>query len=212
LPTIEFSLLPAARKRFLHSSIFPCQLYFLNLLLLLVYINLIEFFIPIVVMLKPQVFRQALRAASRHDSSYTPNSRHIILKPQRSARWLSSSAKRAEAGSKDDPYRTSSTAAKRTEKHAHEGSFSRTDNQVSFEYPDEQDFPRSQIVQGRGGPHLKRTLPSFSLEGKVAVVTGGARGLGLVMGQALVTSGADLAIVDLNSELQRECELSRSIC
>lgn len=48
---------------------------------------------------------------------------------------------------------------------------------------------------------MKRTLPTFSLEGKVAVVTGGARGLGLVMGQALVTSGADLAIVDINREL-----------
>lgn len=47
---------------------------------------------------------------------------------------------------------------------------------------------------------MKRTLPSFSLEGHVAVVTGGARGLGLVMGQALIHSGADLAIVDLNSE------------
>jgi NAD(P)-dependent dehydrogenase (short-subunit alcohol dehydrogenase family) len=47
---------------------------------------------------------------------------------------------------------------------------------------------------------MKRTLPSFSLEGRVAVVTGGARGLGLVMGQALIQSGADLAIVDLNSQ------------
>lgn len=49
---------------------------------------------------------------------------------------------------------------------------------------------------------MKRTLPTFSLEGKVAVVTGGARGLGLAMGEALVSSGADLAIVDLNSELR----------
>lgn len=47
---------------------------------------------------------------------------------------------------------------------------------------------------------MRRTLPSFSLEGKVAVITGGARGLGLVMGQALIHSGADLAIVDLNSQ------------
>lgn len=46
---------------------------------------------------------------------------------------------------------------------------------------------------------MLRTLPTFSLEGKVAVVTGGARGLGLVMGQGLIESGADLAIVDLNS-------------
>jgi NAD(P)-dependent dehydrogenase (short-subunit alcohol dehydrogenase family) len=43
---------------------------------------------------------------------------------------------------------------------------------------------------------MKRTLPSFSLEGKVAVVTGRVRGLGLV----LMRSGADLAIVDLNSQ------------
>jgi len=45
-----------------------------------------------------------------------------------------------------------------------------------------------------------RTLAAFSMEGRVAVVTGGARGLGLVMAQALVTSGADVAIVDMNKE------------
>lgn len=83
---------------------------------------------------------------------------------------------------------------------AHEGSFSRTDNTVSFQYPAEHDIPRSAVVQGRGGLHFKRTLASFSLEGRVGVVTGGARGLGLVMAQALVISGADVAIVDLNSK------------
>jgi NAD(P)-dependent dehydrogenase (short-subunit alcohol dehydrogenase family) len=46
-------------------------------------------------------------------------------------------------------------------------------------------------------------LASFSLEGRVAVITGGARGLGLVMTQALVISGADVAIVDLNSMFTR---------
>lgn len=56
-------------------------------------------------------------------------------------------------------------------------------------------------MQGRGGLHFKRTLASFSLEGRVGVVTGGARGLGLVMSQAMVISGADVAIVDLNSRL-----------
>lgn len=71
-------------------------------------------------------------------------------------------------------------------------------------------------VQGRGGFHFRRTLATFSLEGtqsripdrgvptndvsgRSGVVTGGARGLGLVMSQALVISGADVAIVDLNS-------------
>ena len=159
-------------------------------------------------MLVSQAFRQAVCAASRHDNTFTGEPRHVISKVQRSARWLSSSPKRAGADSKDDPYHSSSTAAKQTKKHAHEGSFSRTDNQVSFEYPEKQGFPRSQIVQGRGGPYMKRTLPSFSLEGKVAVITGGARGLGLVMGQALVTSGADLAIVDLNSELQQRVQIA----
>ena len=84
---------------------------------------------------------------------------------------------------------------------SHEGSFSRTDNTVSIAYPEEHEMPRSAPVQGRGGLHFKRTLASFSLEGRVGVVTGGARGLGLVMSQALVISGADVAIVDLNSKL-----------
>lgn len=85
---------------------------------------------------------------------------------------------------------------------AHEGSFSRTDNTVSFVHPEEDEMPRSTPVQGRGGLHFKRTLASFSMEGRVGVVTGGARGLGLVMSQALVISGADVAIVDLNSKLK----------
>jgi hypothetical protein len=49
-----------------------------------------------------------------------------------------------------------------------------------------------------GQQHDRPTLESFSLEGKVCVVTGGAGGLGLVMGQGMIYSGADLAIVDLN--------------
>lgn len=81
----------------------------------------------------------------------------------------------------------------------HGGSFARTDSSVQVEYPDDGDLPSSVPVQGRGGHHFKRTLASFSLEGRVGVVTGGARGLGLVMSQAMVISGADVAIVDLNS-------------
>jgi NAD(P)-dependent dehydrogenase (short-subunit alcohol dehydrogenase family) len=41
----------------------------------------------------------------------------------------------------------------------------------------------------------------------VGIVTGGARGLGLVMGQGMVISGSDLAIVDLNKEeAQKQAE------
>lgn len=80
----------------------------------------------------------------------------------------------------------------------HEGTFARTSDTIQVEYPN--DLPTSAPVQGRGGMHFKRTLASFSLEGRVALVTGGARGLGLVMSQALVVSGASVAIVDLNRE------------
>jgi D-arabinitol 2-dehydrogenase len=81
----------------------------------------------------------------------------------------------------------------------HEGSLARTDSTVEVEYPKVGELPAARAAQGRGGLHSKRTLASFSLEGRVAIVTGGARGLGLVMSQALVISGADIAIVDLNS-------------
>jgi D-arabinitol 2-dehydrogenase len=80
-----------------------------------------------------------------------------------------------------------------------EGTLARTDSAVKVEHPSESELPKSEPVQGRGGAHHKRTLSSFSLEGKVGVVTGGARGLGLMMSQALIISGADLAIVDLDS-------------
>jgi D-arabinitol 2-dehydrogenase len=58
----------------------------------------------------------------------------------------------------------------------------------------------SEPVYGLGGRDGTPTLASFSLAGKVGVVTGGARGLGLVMGQGIVTSGADLALVDIHSK------------
>lgn len=82
----------------------------------------------------------------------------------------------------------------------HEGRFSRTDKTIRIEHPEDHEMPSSRPVQGRGGFHFKRTLATFTLEGRVGIVTGGARGLGLVMSQALVVSGADVAIVDLNSE------------
>ncbi|RSL42409.1 hypothetical protein CEP54_015490 [Fusarium duplospermum] len=77
-------------------------------------------------------------------------------------------------------------------------SFSRTDPDVQVDYPPHNELPSSKPVIGQGGQFSKPTLASLSLEGKVIVITGGARGLGLVMGQGCVYSGADLAIVDLN--------------
>ena len=82
----------------------------------------------------------------------------------------------------------------------HQGTFARTDKEVVIEHPPEENLPRSIPYQGRGGVHNRRTLAAFSLEDRVGVVTGGARGLGLVMAQALVISGANVALVDLNSK------------
>jgi len=55
-------------------------------------------------------------------------------------------------------------------------------------------------TNGHGRIYPKQVLASFSLEDRVSVITGGARGLGLGMAQALLASGSHLAIVDLNKE------------
>ena len=53
-------------------------------------------------------------------------------------------------------------------------------------------------------------MPSFRLDGRVALVTGGGRGLGLAMAQALAEAGADVAIVArTQSELEVAAELIR---
>jgi len=56
---------------------------------------------------------------------------------------------------------------------------------------------RAELIRDLGG-QKHSTLKKFSLDGNVAVITGGAQGLGLAMAQALFTSGADLAIIDLD--------------
>ena len=150
-------------------------------------------------MFKPQLLRQVARAARAH----TPRASFQATRPVApSLRQFSNSVSRFDRdGDKDaGDYDTASTAGQPGESGEHEGQYARTDDSVRVEYPEEDDLPPSQPVQGRGGVHFKRTLASFSLEGRVGVVTGGARGLGLVMAQALVSSGANVAIVDMNRE------------
>lgn len=70
------------------------------------------------------------------------------------------------------------------------GLYARTDDSITVEYPPEHQLPASQPVTGAGraGVNVFPTLATFSLQGKVGVVTGGARGLGLVMGRMLSPS------------------------
>ena len=69
------------------------------------------------------------------------------------------------------------------------GSYARTDDSITVEYPPDEQLPASKPVAGAGraGANVFPTLATFSLQGKVGVVTGGARGLGLVMGRMLTT-------------------------
>lgn len=85
---------------------------------------------------------------------------------------------------------------------SHAGTFARTDDSITVEYPEDTQLPNSGPIvgAGRAGLQVYPTLATLSLQGNVGVVTGGARGLGLVMGQGMVVSGADLAIVDMNSK------------
>lgn len=145
------------------------------------------------------LFRSIARVASQGINIHPPCA---SWDPSSSlARCLSSTARRAnqEDDPRKDPNEAATINAPKGTSGDHEGKFARTDKTVQIPYPSDGEMPRQPVVQGRGGMHFKRTLASFSLENKISLVTGGARGLGLVMAQGLVASGSDLAIVDLNS-------------
>ncbi|KAL4980504.1 hypothetical protein BDW66DRAFT_56091 [Aspergillus desertorum] len=150
-------------------------------------------------MFRPAIACQVAKAVTQSSCPAT-----VIARPQHFLRPLSTTIPRAQEDDKNDPLTKATTKAARGAAGEHEGKYARTDENVVIEYPDDKNMPRSSIVQGRGGMHFKRTLAQFSLEDRVTLVTGGARGLGLVMGQAIVASGSDLAIVDLNREEAEE--------
>lgn len=83
------------------------------------------------------------------------------------------------------------------------GDYARTDDTINIRYPGH-GFLKEESPEHDGGRHFSRTLSSFSLEGKVCVVTGAARGLGYTMTQAFIESGAEVAIIDLNKQTAEE--------
>jgi len=153
-------------------------------------------------MIRNSILRQALRATpSRFSASNSASRPTALVAPSQCAnnfKRFTTTPNRFDRDEKDPEHDAASTSGKPGEYSKNEGQYARTDNTVRVDYPEEDQLPRSTPLQGRGGVHTLRTLASFSMEGKTAVVTGGARGLGLVMAQALCTSGADVAIVDMN--------------
>ncbi|OQE40222.1 hypothetical protein PENCOP_c006G07748 [Penicillium coprophilum] len=149
-------------------------------------------------MFKPAVARNAIKALN------TVRPGFAAARPATGfTRPLSHTASLGKKKSDDpakDPILAATTKAPEGAAGVAEGQFARTDESVHIEYPPDSEMPPQPVAQGRGGMHFKRTLAQFSLEKKVSVVTGGARGLGLVMGQGLVASGSDLAIIDLNKD------------
>ena len=148
------------------------------------------------IMFKSRLLRQVARAAT----AQAPRAAFRPSPAVSSIRQFTCALPRLGKNSSGDGVDAATTSGEPGESGAQEGQHARTSSGIVVEYPEEKDLPPSNPVVGRGGIHAKRTLAAFSMEGRVAVVTGGARGLGLVMGQALVMSGADLAIVDLNKE------------
>ncbi|KAF1822069.1 NAD(P)-binding protein [Dissoconium aciculare CBS 342.82] len=148
-------------------------------------------------MFKSTIIRQVSRA-----STTAPRVSSTAFITRQTVRGLRTTPARFDKSSEEDDNdrHDALTTAGKPGAFEHEGQFSRTDKTIRIEHPEESQMPSSLPVQGRGGSHYRRTLATFSLEGRVGVVTGGARGLGLVMAQALVVSGADVAIVDLNKE------------
>ena len=148
-------------------------------------------------MLNHQLLRQVARATSAQASRASTRA----ARPAPSSfRQFTCSLPRVNKGPSGSNHDAASTSGEPYESGDHEGQNARTRENIQVKYPEEKDLSPSRPVQGRGGSHFKRTLATFSMEGRVAVVTGGARGLGLVMAQALVTSGADVALVDMNKE------------
>jgi len=89
-------------------------------------------------------------------------------------------------------------------------SYSTTKDEVIIDWPElEERADPTDVGHSTTGPgvgrHRSRTLESLSLQGKVCVVTGAARGLGNLMARTLVESGANaLAIMDLDEKIAQQ--------
>lgn len=143
----------------------------------------------------------AMRAVSRRPTVATTTTTSTATRSTAATAPLLVNKTQSRAFVKESRPRPQASNRDKDEPH-HAGTFARTDDSITVEYPEDHELPSSEPIvgAGRAGLHIYPTLANFSLQGNVGVVTGGARGLGLVMGQGMVVSGADLAIVDMNSK------------
>ncbi|CAE6438019.1 unnamed protein product [Rhizoctonia solani] len=75
-----------------------------------------------------------------------------------------------------------------------------TDDSIAHGWRETRDLGHATIGAGHGR-HQARTLASFSMEGKVCIVTGAARGLGNLFARTFVESGCTkIALMDLKQE------------
>ncbi|GAA5938545.1 hypothetical protein JCM3775_002155 [Rhodotorula graminis] len=89
-----------------------------------------------------------------------------------------------------------------------EPSYANVREDIVIPYPEESDFPPDDLGHNMEGPdvdvgrHNRRTLASFSMTGKVCVVTGAARGLGNLMARTFAESGSNrIVILDLDKKM-----------
>lgn len=159
-------------------------------------------------MFKAPALRQTARALGRPTFNSASRSTRLAVEKSLPTTLRSISTSQGLRKPTDQELDDATTSSAPGASGKHEGQFARTSGALRFDHPEESEMPRSAPVTGRGGEHSLPTLASFSLEGQVVALTGGARGLGLVMTQACVISGADVAIIDLNSEFFFNDELS----
>ncbi|KUI54133.1 D-arabinitol 2-dehydrogenase [ribulose-forming] [Cytospora mali] len=105
----------------------------------------------------------ALRAMGRRPTVATRSATLLTTSSARTSpirSYVKESAPRPQASNKDK------------NEPAHAGSFARTDDSITVEYPEDHELPSSEPVAGAGraGMHVYPTLATFSLEGKVGVI------------------------------------------
>ncbi|KAK0525376.1 hypothetical protein OC842_005520 [Tilletia horrida] len=143
--------------------------------------------------------RALAAAATRTASSSSSSSSSSSPSSPRAAAAAAAASRRSPLHTQVRSLKTSAWASE-VEKPTHAS----TDDHV-IPYPEDHERDPTDVghstTGGKVGPHSKRTLASLSMDGKVCVVTGAARGLGNLIARTFVESGSStVAVLDLNAK------------